>query len=91
MTKDELRRLPASIISKRKLVVGFEGKKHEETYYLLKKDNIKYYVSFSEDGSSLSQMITEDFMIKAINDEELSSNVALDIFAQDVHLYCMID
>lgn len=91
MTKEELKKMPVGIIEKRKLVTYGNGNKIEETYYLLKSKDNKYYVSFSESARSMSQCISEDYMLKAINDEDLSSNIALDIFAQDVHLNCMID
>jgi hypothetical protein len=90
MTAQELRNHPTGVIEERKLKVGNKGVTDEATYYLGKREK-SYFLAYSEDGSYCFRTVSETGMLKMINDENASKNLALDIYATSPQLSGWMD
>ena len=91
MTAETLRSKPIGVLETRSFSFENKGEKYEESYCLVKLEDEKYYIGFSEDGSYCSQKVGIEDMAKMINDKEFSDSVASDIYFLDVHLSGWLD
>ncbi len=91
MTLETLRQMPVGTLEKRSFTMESNCSKHEEFYFLVKCRANKYFIGFSEDGMYSSSIVSEEHMLKLINDEELSSGEAIDIYLSSPQLSCWID
>ena len=90
MTVQELRNHPLGVIEERKIKVENKGVSDESTYYLGKREK-SYFLGFSEDGRYCSRTVTETVMLKLINNEITSNNLAFDIYASSPQLNCWMN
>ena len=91
MTKEELKKKKIGVIEERSFTIKYNNGEIEEHYYLVKKDNDRYFVSFSEDANYCSTKVSEEHMVELINNKEASNDVAVDIYMQSPQLNCWID
>ena len=87
MTIEDLRNHPVGKIVKRVLEVKYQGTKHEATYYLGKSAS-NYFIGFSEDGNYCSNLVSEEYMVKLLEDSKKSDEAAADIYFTSPQLCC---
>ena len=91
MTIEALRQKPIGVLESRNFTLTNNGLEYEEQYYLVKGENGKYFVGFSEDGSCWSNPICEADMLELINNPNCSDSEAIDIYMMTPQLSCWID
>jgi len=91
MTIETLRQKPIGVLERRSFIIEHKGKKYEEHYSLVKGENGKYYIGFSDNGSYCSNTVCEKDMLRFMNDEKCSAGEAMDIYFQSPHLSCWMD
>ena len=75
MTLHELKEMPVGVIEERILNVLDPPKK----YYLVKNANV-FYISFCENAINDYKEVDESLMLHLINNENLSNDMAIDIY-----------
>lgn len=88
MVIEELRQKEIGALIQRNIVIKTNYSEREENYFLVKGPRNKYFISFSEDGTAERSFVSEEMMLNMINDEVLSKQEALDIYAQTPQLNC---
>ena len=88
MVIEELRQKEIGALIQRNIVIKTNYSEREENYFLVKGPRNKYFISFSEDGTAERSFVSEEMMLNMINDEVLSKQEALDIYAQTTQLNC---
>ena len=88
MVIEELRQKEIGVLIQRNIVIKTNDSEREENYFLVKGSRNKYFISFSEDGPAERSFVSEEMMLNMINDEVLSKQEALDIYAQTTQLNC---
>ena len=88
MTIKELRLKPIGWSETRSFTMQHYDSECKEYYSLGKREDGKYFVGFSDDGSYCSSIVSEKYMIELINDENLSAQEALEIYMQSPQLSC---
>ena len=88
MVIEELRQKEIGVLIQRNIVIKTNDSEREENYFLVKGSLNKYFISFSEDGTAEHSFVSEEMMLNMINDEVLSKQEALDIYAQTTQLNC---
>lgn len=88
MVIEELRQKEIGVLIQRNIVIKTNDSEREENYFLVKGSRNKCFISFSEDGTAERSFVSEEMMLNMINDEVLSKQEALDIYAQTTQLNC---
>ena len=91
MTIEALRKKSTGVLESRSFTIKHNGHEYEEYYSLVKGNDGKYFIGFSDDGSYCSNTVCEEDMIHLINDTNYSDREAIDIYMQSPHLSCWID
>lgn len=91
MTITELRKKPIGVLMTRSFTMKHNWNEYQETYFLGKCSSKLYFIGFSSDGYYCCQNVDEKTMAELINDEQLSSRFALDIFMLSPQLSCYLD
>lgn len=82
MTLAELKQAPVGVIETRE----FRYQDYVSTYFLAKQKDGSYTIGFSETGTYCAEYVSEELMVKLINDEEYSYRRVVDIYMTSPHL-----
>ena len=82
MTLAELKQAPVGVIETRE----FRYQDDVSTYFLAKQKDGSYTIGFSETGTYCAECVSEELMVKLINDEEYSYRWVFDIYMTSPHL-----
>ena len=92
MTVEELRRKPEGVLDVRTFTLKqVDGHDIKEEYWLGKFSNEHYFIGFSEDGTDCSDLVSEEYMLKMMNDSKISDRAACEIYITDPHLSSWMD
>ena len=91
MTIQELRQKPTGVLETRSFTFKHKKEEYETSYCLVKREDGKYFIGFSDNGSYCSESVCENDMLKLLNNVKLSNQWAWEIYMQSPHLSSWMD